>query len=290
VALDLRREPDREALLGLLAKADVLVEGFRPGVMSRLGLDPAELTSRFPRLVLCSLSGWGQSGPWAALPGHDINFVGLAGLLALGARPEGKPLLPGIQAADLNGGSISAAFAITAALLARERTGRGAHLDIAMADGALTLAAPALATLAALGRSPAPGGDLLTGGTPSYGIYRCADGRFLTFAPLEPRFWRLFVDRSGYQGDMPDEIRIAALLATRTRDAWAEILLDACVAPLLELDEVPHAPHFVARDVLRIASGRLSLRPPAGCHVEGHAPTLGQHDAELLGPLWKRDP
>jgi alpha-methylacyl-CoA racemase len=282
VALDLRKDGGRRALRALLAGADVLVEGFRPGVMERLGLPPEDLCREFPRLVFARITGWGQTGPWATLPGHDLNFVGAAGLLSLGRRCDGLPVLPGIQAADLNGGSIYAAFAIVSALLERERSGKGALLDLAMAEGALTLVAPALAAMAATGSAPPPGEDMLTGGSPSYGVYRCSDGRFLTFCPLEPAFWEIFRERSGYAGSSPVASEIAAILATRPREAWVELLAEACVAPMFELSEVPEQAQFSARGVIRKGPFTLEIAPPVSGFAEGFSPSLGEHtEAEM---------
>jgi alpha-methylacyl-CoA racemase len=282
VALDLRKPAGRAALLALLPGIDVLVEGFRPGVLERLGLSPEDLSRSFPRLVTARITGWGQTGPWATNPGHDLNFVGMAGLLSLGERCNGIPVLPAVQAADLNGGAIYAAFAIVTALLDRERSGKGAILDLAMAEGAVSLLAPAFAAMAASGSVPPPGEDLLTGGLASYGIYRCADGKLLTFAPLEPVFWETFRTRSRHTGTTPVSSEIAATLALRPRDAWVELLADACVAPLLELPEVPQHPQLVARGVFRAGPFTLEIAPPASGFAEGAPPALGEHTEEVL--------
>lgn len=280
IALDLRAPAHRAALRALLGRADVLLEGFRPGVMARLGLDPDELSRSFPRLVIASLSGYGQTGPLAPEPGHDLNYVGLAGLLALPARHEGVPDVPGVQVADLAGGALTAALGIVAALFERARTGRGRWLDLSMTEGAMALAVTELASAWA-GQPARPGEGTLTGGLPNYSVYRCQDGRLLSVAALEPRFWEAL---GRAIGEVPIERdALAALFASRPRDAWVAALGGACVAPVLELDEVSEHPQHRARGaVVGEGTGRR-LRPPfLGAAVGESAPALGQHtEAEL---------
>lgn len=280
VALDLRRPADRAALRALMAGADVLLEGFRPGVLARLGLDPTELAQSFPRLVIASLSGFGQTGPLADAPGHDLNYCALAGLMSLAARHGGVPDVPGVQVADLAGGALTAALAITAALVQRERSGRGQWLDISMTEGALALALPALASTWA-GEAPQPGAETLTGGLPVYGIYRCADGGMLAIASLEPKFWQAL---SAVAGEVPlERAPLTALFLTRPRDAWVGLLREACVAPVLELHEVSEHPLHRARGAILGEGSARQLRPPfPGARVGARAPALGEHtEAEL---------
>jgi crotonobetainyl-CoA:carnitine CoA-transferase CaiB-like acyl-CoA transferase len=282
VTLDLRASGGQRALRALLPRFDVVLESFRPGVLARFGLAFEDLHREFPRVVFASLTGFGQDGPWAQAPGHDLNFQGLAGLLAPAARPGGVPTLPALPVADLAGGALTAAFTITAALLDRERHGQGALLDLSMTDGALALLYPFLACATAAGAPPPPGGDLLTGGQPAYGIYRCADGRLLTVAALEPRFWTRLRALTGLEGAAPDRGEIAAVLATRPRDAWVEALGEACVAPLLELDELLDHPLVQARGRVARAPGGLLGAPPLGALRDAPPPALGQHSREEL--------
>ncbi|MDP2311616.1 MAG: CaiB/BaiF CoA-transferase family protein [Pseudomonadota bacterium] len=265
VALDLKRPDGRDALLALLGEADVLVESFRPGVLARLGLAPTELRTRFPRLVIASLTGWGQTGPYAQLPGHDIGFLAIAGLLG-----HADPTVPKLQWADLAAGGLAAALRIAGALLDRSRTGEGAWLDIAMLDGLIGLQQTQFATLAA----GAPPDELLTGGVPAYGLYRCSDGGWVSVAALEPPFLavlRSATDDLSTQG-------LTRLFAGAPRDAWLERLGGACVVPVLTLAEVARDPQVAARGLFREDG---LAHPPTG-PVDGSVPMLGEHtQAEL---------
>jgi crotonobetainyl-CoA:carnitine CoA-transferase CaiB-like acyl-CoA transferase len=264
VALDLRGADGRDALLALLAGADVLVESFRPGVLARLGLDPVGLRVRFPRLVIASLTGWGQTGPYAALPGHDLGFLSLAGMLG-----HAVPVVPRFQWADLAAGGLAAALRIAGALLDRARTGEGAWLDIAMLDGLVGLQQTQFAQLAA-GAAP---DALLTGGAPVYGLYRCADGGWVSVAALEPQFARVL---EGATDDLSAE-GLTRLFASAPRDAWLDRLGGACVVPVLTLPEVAAHPQIAARGLF--AEGLP--HPPTG-PVTGAVPALGEHTrAEL---------
>ncbi|MES2637979.1 MAG: CaiB/BaiF CoA-transferase family protein [Myxococcota bacterium] len=264
VALDLKLPEGRDALLALLADADVLVESFRPGVLTRLGLDPLALRARFPRLVIASLTGWGQTGPYAQLPGHDIGFLSIAGLLG-----HADPGVPKLQWADLAAGGLAAALRITGALLDRARTGDGAWLDIAMLDGLIGLQQTQFAQLAA----GAPPDELLTGGVPAYGLYRCADGGWVSVAALEPQFMAVL------RAATPDLTAegLQRLFGSAARDVWLERLGGACVVPVLTLAEVANNPQVATRDLFRDGLAH----PPTG-PVDGPVPALGEHTkAEL---------
>ena len=279
VALDLKRPAHRAALRGLLTTADVLLEGFRPGVLARLGLDPAELVASYPRLIVASLTGYGQTGPLAGHPGHDLNYCGLAGVLDLGQRQDGVPPVPGLQVADLAGGALTTALAIAAALVARATTGRGQWLDLSMTEGAMALGLTALAA-AQVGSPPVPGAEPLTGGLGSYGVYRCADGGLVSFAALEPKFWVAFCALVGHEPAM-DRAALAPIFAQRSAAEWVALGAEACIAPVLAPGEVPQHPQHVARQVFVGPDQRL--RPPfPGARVGEHAPALGEHtEAEL---------
>ncbi len=266
VALDLRSDRGREAVLALLARADVLVESFRPGVLARLGLGPAMLRERFPRLVIASLTGWGQTGPMASLPGHDLGFLALAGLLYR------NPTVPPIQWGDLAAGGLCAALQVVAALLARERGGQGAWLDVAMLDNLVGLQQTLFAQLAA----GAPPDEVLTGGLPVYNLYPAADGR-VTVAALEPAFLAALAAQAPGLGAE----EIAAWLATGTRDHWAKALAGACVVPVLSPSEVLAHPQIVARGLF----WNGLPHPPTG-PVRGAVPGLGEHTAAELGPTF----
>ncbi len=265
VALDLRTEGGRTRLLTLCEGADALVESFRPGVMARLGLDPRELVERFPTLVVASLTGWGQTGPMAALPGHDLGFLALAGIFG-----GGEPTVPRMQWGDLAGGGLVAALRILAAVHA----GRGGWLDIAMLDGLVGLQQTQFATLAAGG---APD-ELLTGGSPVYGVYRCADGGFVTVAALEPRFLEPLARAAA--GDLSREA-LARLFASRSRKAWLQELGDACVVPVLRPAEVAVDSQVATRGLF---TPEGFVHPPTG-PVWGAVPGLGEHSVDEWGPL-----
>ena len=253
--LDLRNEADRTALLDEVARADVLLEGFRPGAMERLGLGWPVLSARNPRLVMCSISGYGQTGPWAQRAGHDINYIAMAGVLHQLATAEGEPIAPNFQIGDLMGGTQAAVAAILAALLAVQRGGSGRHVDISMTHEVRRHHVLADLVVAQTGRAPVPGRDLLSGGAPCYGVYRTADGRHLAIGALELPFWqRLCValarpewsDRHwslglpvGSTESLALRDALAALVLTRTLADWWALLepVDCCATPVLRLDE-----------------------------------------------------
>ncbi|HLU65117.1 MAG TPA: CaiB/BaiF CoA-transferase family protein [Kofleriaceae bacterium] len=301
LALDLKTDAGRDAFLRMASRADVVVESFRPGVMDRLGLGWAALSQANPRLVLCSISGYGQTGPYVERAGHDLGYIGLAGVLAMGGARGGAPAMPGVQIADLAGGALWGLSAVLAALVGRERTGRGAQLDISMTEGALALLAAELGNLDAGGEVPTRGTATLNGGLACYGVYRTADDRYLAVGALEPKFWSAFNQAIGRKVDLSElvapperqeEVRaeVQAILATRTRDEWAEILAahDCCVEPILEMDELAAHPLHRARGVFTRAAlpaggDVLQVRTPlAPARTERMPPRLGEHSREVL--------
>ena len=299
LTLNLKREEGQQVLQDLACGADVLVEGFRPGVMDRLGLGPATLRGLNPELVVCSISGYGQDGALAKRAGHDLNFIARAGVLERNAPRGGHPTAPGVQIADLAGGALYAALGITTALYARCHTGRGRHLDISMAEGALSLMIPTLAQTAA-GQRAAQGDDILTGGLPCYDVYPTADDRFLSVAPLEPKFWRGFVEAIGRPdlagdglsgGERGEEVRqqVARVLRQKTLAQWQEHFAahDVCVEPVLTPQEVLEDELFRARQMFFELAGVQHCRTPLTPLDRLHepAPTLGQHTSEILGAL-----
>ncbi|MFI4952074.1 MAG: CaiB/BaiF CoA transferase family protein, partial [Burkholderiales bacterium] len=194
LALDLKAGAGRDAFLRLAQRADVIVESFRPGVIDRLGVGYANVAAINPRLVYCSITGYGQTGPYRDRPGHDINYLGYAGVLDQTGTADGAPALSNLQVADLLGGAMNAATAILAALFGAARRGRGAHVDIAMTDGALAHNIFALHAIETLGHAQPRGRDLLTGGVPCYGVYATEDSRYLAVGALEAKFWRALCD------------------------------------------------------------------------------------------------
>ncbi|MGE5335705.1 MAG: CaiB/BaiF CoA transferase family protein [Nitrososphaerota archaeon] len=288
-AINLKHPRGHEALLRLVDGADVLLESFRPGVLARLGLDYDTLHARNPRLVVCSISGYGQDGPYNQRAGHDLNYIGYAGLLAHLARPGEPPILPGAQFADIAGGSLMAVAGILAALVGRAANGEGRYVDVSMTDGALALL-PLLATRVLNGTpEPSPGEAELTGALPGYNIYETSDGRYLTVGALEPKFFEHLCQRLG----RPDLIarqfprdsaerdavvaELAAIFRTKTRDEWLVELADAdaCVGPVNTIAEALADPQLTAR----------------GMAIHGsYGPAEGEGDALRYTPIMSSAP
>ena len=260
-ALNLKHPDGREALLRLVDSSDVLLESFRPGVMARLGLDYETLHARNPRLVVCAISGYGQDGPYNQRAGHDLNYIGYAGLLTHLARSGQPPILPGAQFADIAGGSLMAVAGILAGLVGRAATGEGRYIDVSMTEGALSLL-PLLATRVLNGTpEPAPGEAELTGALPGYNIYETSDGRYLTVAALEPKFFANLCQRLGrpdliarqFPSDATDRdatiAELAAIFRAKTRDDWLAELADedVCVGPANTISEALADPQLRAR-------------------------------------------
>ncbi|AXS40585.1 CoA transferase [Breoghania sp. L-A4] len=257
VEIDLKAADAIETLRPMIEQADILVEQFRPGVMARLGLGYEALKAINPRLIYCSISGYGQTGPRAGEAGHDLNYVGNTGLLALSHGDTDAPTVPPALVADIGGGSFPALANILLALIARQRTGEGCCLDIAMADAAFTFAVFAQAELAATGKVPVSGQGLLTGGSPRYRLYPAADGRLIAVASLEQKFWITLCDVL----DIPQELRddridpqataraIAGAIREKTSEEWRPLLAkaDCCATVVLGLEEAMQDPHFRAR-------------------------------------------
>lgn len=284
--LDLKDPAGVEEALALIDGADVLIDVFRPGVTERLGLGPEVACARNPRLVYGRLTGYGQSGPWAARAGHDIDYLALAGALEPLGRSGGPPTPPINVLADFGGGGLTLVMGVCAALFERERSGRGQVVDAAMVDGAAQLMAPFYAGRTSGGWGPR-GTNFLDGAAPFYDTYECADGRWLTVGAIEPQFYVAFVEGLGIDLDPEaqwdrsrwpaDKERVADRIRTRTRDEWCAAFegLDACVAPALAPDEAPSHPHAVARDAfVRDGDG---LPQPAPAPRFSRTPSEARH-------------
>ena len=285
VRADLKSADDRARVLALVEKADVLVEGFRPGVAERLGIGPDECLSRNPRLVYGRMTGWGQQGPRAARAGHDLNYLSLTGALAAMGRPGSPPPPPLNLVADYGGGSMLLLVGVLAALVERERSGLGQVVDAAMVDG-VSLLAQLVWSMRAIGAWPGPrGGNLLDGGAPFYDCYACADGRYIAVAALEPPFYAALLQGLGLsEADLPAQYdptgwpvlreAFATTIAQRTRDEWAEAFdgTDACVTPVLTWDEAAAEGHLVERGTLIDVDGVAQAAPAPRFSRTGAAP------------------
>jgi crotonobetainyl-CoA:carnitine CoA-transferase CaiB-like acyl-CoA transferase len=262
VGLNLKEPRAQQAFLRMAEKADVVIEGFRPGVVKRLGVDYEAVSARNPRAIYCSLSGYGQTGPYAGLVGHDINYISIGGALGLIGTPGSPPAIPMNIIADFAGGGLYAAFAILAAVIARGHTGRGQYVDIAMSDGVTSLLAFPASQLFAAGMVPRPGVEMLNGGAPYYAVYECSDGKWLSIGCIEPWFWSELCKALDCEEHIPNQMNrekapeiFAALRAKfreKARDEWFEELRqrDICVGPVYALDEVFEDPHAQARNMV----------------------------------------
>ncbi len=295
LAIDLRREEGRELCLGLVGTADVVVESFRPGVLARLGLAYEELARANPRVVLCSISGYGQQGPLKDAPGHDLNYVARAGLLELFGPPAGPPQIPGVQLADLAGGALTAAIGVLAALLERQASGRGRHLDISMTRGASAFLAMELARRAA-GHIEPRGRGTLTGGLPCYRVYCTADRRYMALAALEPKFFAAFCERAGCQhlagsglasGEEGEAVvaELEALFASRSQQEWCTLLAGSasCCEPVQTPEEAAADPGL-GMHAVTLEGGAVALATDVGDGPQWaklSAPRLGEYAREV---------
>ncbi|MGV9710963.1 CaiB/BaiF CoA transferase family protein [Gordonia sp. NPDC003424] len=274
VLVDLKADDDREQLLRLIEQADVLLEGFRPGVTERLGIGPDICLDRNPRLVYARITGWGQNGPMAQIAGHDMNYLALSGALHSIGHPGTPPLPPLNLLADYGGGSMLAVQGILAALLERERSGAGQVVDIAMIDGVNTLMALYWNQVANDAWSTTPGENTIDGGAPFYNTYECADGRYVAVGAVETPFYAALLDGLDLSADLqatqmdrttwPElKKRFAALFAARSRDEWVTRFdgRDACVTPVLTLDEAAQHPHLTERGCIETHWGRRQPAP-----------------------------
>ncbi|MGF7237281.1 MAG: CaiB/BaiF CoA transferase family protein [Frankia sp.] len=286
VTLDLKAEADRETLLGLVEKADVLLEGFRPGVTERLGIGPADCEQRNRRLIYARITGWGQDGPLAQRAGHDINYISITGALNAIGRPDERPVPPLNLVGDFGGGSMFVLVGILAALFERERSGAGQVVDAAMVDGASVLLQMIWSLLEAGLWRDERGVNLLDGGAPYYDTYRCADDRFVAVGAIEPQFYASLLAGLGLSGEsLPAQDdrdgwptlrkHLTMAFATRNRDEWAAIFegTDACVTPVLSLGEVADHPHMAARANVTAVDGGVPQSAPAPRFSRSTPPT-----------------
>lgn len=287
IRLDLKQPEDHTQFLTMVASADVVVESFRPGVMDRLGLGWQVLRERNPRLVMCAISGYGQTGPLAHAAGHDINYIGYAGMLAQNTDDSGRPVLPNLQIGDLLGGTQTAVQGVLAALLAVKMGGPGRFVDVSMTDAVFAHNLMPLLAYNCNGQTAAPARDFLTGGVPCYNIYRTRDDRYMAVGALELKFWQTCCDVIGRPdlktrhwslgqaigGDDAMQVRaiVEEIIASRTQAEWISAFADAdcCVSPVLSTEEAIRHPQAIARQLSTVAE-----HPTEGAYVRTRASVL----------------
>ena len=305
IAIDLKRTEGRDIFLKLAATADVVLEQFRPGVVDRLGVEYKSVAEVNSRIVYCSLTGFGQNGPHRERSGHDLNYLALSGVLGLTTDEHGKPVIPGVQVADLAGGMI-AAFAILAALIAREKTGRGQYVDVSMFDVMVSMLPVPAAHQFAGKTIPVGGKYVLSGAYPFYNVYETADARFMTLGALEPKFWSNFCAKVGRPDLVPRQFddgerrhqlfeEVRSVFKAKTQSDWIEIMRDAdcCCEPVLSMSDAFAHEQTIARAMVQDARDdpaekqlgfayKMGATPPT---LVTSAPALGEHTEEVLADL-----
>lgn len=301
IRLDLKQAQGVEVFLRLVKSAHVVVEGFRPGVVDRLGIGYGACREANPAIVYCAISGYGQDGPYRDRAGHDVNYCGYAGLVDQIGLLDGDPAIPNLQIADILGGAVVPAMGILAALIDAQRSGQGRYVDVAMTEGVLAHNLQALAAVATTGKALPRGGDFLSGREPCYAVYRTADGRHMAVGALERKFWERVCDVLR----RPDlkachwELRgkpaswgleqMRAIFAAKPLAHWVELFSgeDCCVTPVLRLEESLEDPQLQARGMVVRHEGALQFAPPLRMSeyefkVERPAPAAGEHTDEIL--------
>ena len=300
VGLDLKKPEAVETCLKLMEKADVVFEGFRPGVMERLGLGPEVALKRNPKLVFGRMTGWGQFGPYAQAAGHDMNYIAITGALdAIGTKE--KPVPPLNLVGDFGGGALYLAFGLLAGVIQARETGKGQVIDCAMSDGAASLMAMFYGFKAQGLWQDERRSNMLDGGAHYYDTYQCSDGKWVSIGSIEPQFYALLLEKTGItdpqfanqadRSQWPElQAKLAVVIATKTQAEWSEIMggTDVCFAPVMDLNEAPKHPHNVARQTFVEIEGvvqpapapRFSVTPGA---IQSPAPSIGAHDQEALG-------
>lgn len=304
IAVDLKNPEGVETVLELIASADALIEGFRPGVMERLGLGPDVCLERNPKLVYGRMTGWGQEGPYASAAGHDINYIALGGALGSIGRAGEAPVPPLNLVGDFGGGGMLLAFGIACGIVSARSTGQGQVVDAAMVDGTATLMSMFF-SMKAMGIWGERGTNMLDTGAPFYDVYECSDGEYVSIGSIEPQFYALLMELSGLgETDLPAQMsrdewpamkqRFAEVFKTKTRAEWCEIMehTDVCFAPVLSLDEATQHPHNIERQtfievdgvVQAAPSPRFSVTTP---EVQGPAAVPGADTDDVLSELGK---
>src|SRR5262245_30587972 len=311
LTLNLKHSVGREIFLKLAESVDVVVEGFRPGVMDRLGIGYETLDQINPRLIYCAITGYGQDGPYREKAGHDINYISIAGLLGVNGMKEGPPVIPGVQIADIAGGSMHAVIGILLALQARERTGQGQLVDVSMMDGSLAMMFVPFATFLANGRQPERGAEGLTGRYACYQVYETGDGSYLSLGALEPKFWEQaclvlgredFIELQFDDSHQEEMIQtVAGLFKSKTLAQWLAAFegVDTCIMPVKGLAEMIDDPQVRHRrligEIEHPGVGRLKQLAPwvklssTPADMRTPPPQLGEHTREILTSLGYTD-
>ncbi len=300
IGVDLKSPKGVEVVLKLVEKADVIFEGFRPGVMERLGLGPDACLARNPGLVYGRMTGWGQDGPMAKAAGHDINYISLAGALDPMGRKGEKPYAPLNLVGDFGGGGLLLAYGIACAIIEKQRSGKGQVVDAAMVDGAATLMAMFYGMRAMGFWLDERGTNMLDGGAHFYDVYECKDGKHISIGSIEPQFYALLLEKSGLDGDalgpqmdrsrwLENKPAVEAVFKTKTRDEWCAIMegTDVCFAPVLSMKEAPDHPHNKARGTFVEIEGVVQPAPSprfsrTQAEISGPPPAAGSHTNEAL--------
>jgi len=300
IAVDLKSPDGVETVLTLIDQADALIEGFRPGVMERLGLGPDVCAARNSKLVFGRMTGWGQEGPMAQAAGHDINYISLTGALGAIGRKDEKPVPPLNLVGDFGGGGMMLALGIVAALLEAKTSGQGQVVDAAMTDGSAALMGIIYGMASSGAWSSEQGTNMLDTGAHFYDTYECKDNKCISIGSIEPQFYALLLEKTGiddpeFQKQMDRSVwpslsaKLEAVFMTKTRDEWCEIMegSDVCFAPVLGIDEAPHHPHNVARKTFVEIDGVTQPAPAprfsrTESEIQGPPPTTGEHTDEVL--------
>lgn len=305
VELNLKTEEGKEIFKKMAAEADVILESFRPGVMDRLGIGYEEISKINEGIVYCSLTGYGQTGPYRNLPGHDINYIGYSGILGLIGEKDGKPVVPGVQIADLGGGALMALSGICMALFHKQRTGKGQYIDVSMMDGAVTWLYAAASDYFASGKVPQRGSNRLDGHFAFYNVYETKDHKYLSVGASEEKFWKRICELIGkpewtplHEG--PEEVQqqlkkdLTELFKQKDQQEWLNLLAleDTCVGPVNDIDQIFSDPQIIERELFKMMDHPIAGNikqigfPIKFSHTPGnihsHAPILGEHTEEML--------
>jgi crotonobetainyl-CoA:carnitine CoA-transferase CaiB-like acyl-CoA transferase len=308
MTLNLKVKEGKEVFYKLINSYDILLEGFRPGVMDRLGVGYQDLKKINPRIIFCSLSGYGQDGPYRERSGHDINYIGLAGILDVMGTKQGPPIIPGVQIADIGGGGMMAAIAILAAIVHREKTGEGQYLDVSMLDSVISWLSIHAGKYFMDKELPKRGEMPLSGRYACYQVYPTRDERYMSLGALEPKFWKIFCEAVGRRDlilkqfiEGEERLRIIEeiqnLFKTKTQKEWVDLFrnVDACCEPILTLEEVSHHPQVLHRQMVKELEhpvegktqqiGSPIKSSPFSFEIHTPPPTWGEHTVEVLGKI-----